>query len=475
VVVESDIAARLDRLPWSRWHLQVVIALGVSWLLDGLEVTIVGSLGSVLEEPGTLHLTAQQVGVSATAYLGGAILGALLFGYLTDRHGRKRLFMLTLSLYLLATIATALATGRITFTLFRFLTGMGIGGECAAMNSAIDELLPARVRGTADLAVNGTYWIGAALGAAASIVLLEPRVLGHRMGWRACFAIGAVLGLAILLVRRYVPESPRWLLVHGRTSEAEAVVREIEQAVEHGIGRPLPPASGRMRIRLGTGLGLREVAGTLLVRYRERSLLGFVLMVTQAFFYNAIFFTYALVLSTFYGVPSGHVGYYVLPFALGNALGPIVIGRLFDSVGRRQMIALTYAVSGTLLACVGFLFGRGWLTATTQTLLWSGIFFVASAAASSAYLTVSEVFPLELRAIAIALFYAVGTAAGGLIAPAVFGGLIGSGRRVEVEYGYLLGAVLMLVGAAFAWRYGVAAERRSLEDVARPLSDADAT
>jgi MFS family permease len=473
-VIESDIPARLDRLPWARWHWLVVVALGVTWILDGLEVTVVGSLGAVLQEPSTLGLSATQVGLSATAYIGGAICGALFFGHLTDRLGRKRLFLVTLGVYLAATALTACSWSFASFACFRALTGFGIGGECAAMNSAIDELLPARVRGFADVALNGTYWLGAALGAAASSLLLNPRFVGHRLGWRLAFGMGAILGAAILIIRRLLPESPRWLLIHGRADEAERVVRTIETTVLRETGLPsLPPPRGKLRIALRPHTRLGDVARILIGPYRKRTQLGLALMIAQAFFYNAIFFTYALILARFYGVPPEHIGWYIIPFACGNAFGPLLIGRLFDSVGRRPMIVATYALSGLLLIVTGWLFAHGWLNAVTQTLLWSGIFFIASAAASSAYLTVSEVFPLEIRAMAIAVFYAVGTGVGGLVAPALFGHLIASGSRTALFYGYLLGALLMLAGALVAWRLGVKAERRSLEEIALPLSARD--
>jgi MFS family permease len=470
-VIETDVPARLDRLPWTRWHWLVVVALGITWILDGLEVTIVGSLGPVLQEPGTLGLTAQQIGLAATAYIAGAITGALFFGRLTDRLGRKKLFLVTLGVYLLATALTAASWSFASFAGFRALTGFGIGGECAAMNSAIDELLPARVRGFCDIALNGSYWIGAALGALASAVLLDPRVVGHELGWRIAFAMGAILGTSIVLIRRLLPESPRWLLVHGRADEAERVVGEIERLVQRQARlSSLPPAHGRLRMRVHQRTSLADVARLLAGPYRRRTLLGLGLMIAQAFFYNAVFFTYSLVLATFYGVRAEHIGYYIVPFAVGNFLGPLTLGRLFDSVGRRRMIATTYAASALLLLVTGWLFARGLLTATTQTLLWSGIFFIASAAASSAYLTVSEVFPLEIRAVAIAVFYAVGTGVGGLLAPAVFGALIATGSAARVFAGYACGAVLMLGGAAVAWFLGVDAERRPLEDIALPLS-----
>jgi MFS family permease len=471
MTIETDIPARLDRLPWSRWHWLVVAALGITWILDGLEVTIVGSLGSVLQEPEALGLTARDVGLSATAYIAGAIVGALFFGHLTDRLGRKKLFLVTLGVYLGATALTAASWSFASFAVFRALTGFGIGGECAAMNSAIDELLPARVRGFADIALNGTYWVGAALGALASVVLLNPHVVGHALGWRFAFGLGALLGGSILIVRRMLPESPRWLLIHGRPEEAEAVVRQIEAIVmRQDALASLPPVDRTLRITVRPHTSLGDVARTLGGRYRRRTLLGLGLMVSQAFFYNAVFFTYALILATFYGVQPEHIGYYILPFAIGNFLGPLTIGRLFDTVGRRPMIAATYTLSALLLLLTGWLFARGLLTATTQTLLWSGIFFIASAAASSAYLTVSEIFPLEIRAMAIAVFYAVGTGVGGLLAPAIFGALIETRSRVAVFHGYAFGALLMLGGAAIAWWLGVAAERRSLEEIALPLS-----
>ncbi|TMC94163.1 MAG: MFS transporter [Chloroflexi bacterium] len=468
--VRTNIPTRMDRLPWSRWHWLVVISLGITWILDGLEVTIVGSISAVLKEPQTLHLSDVQVASAGTAYLFGAVLGALFFARLTDMYGRKKLFMITLLVYLVATVATALSPNFIWFAACRFLTGTGIGGEYAAINSAIDELIPARVRGHVDLAINGSWWIGTAVGAALTVVLLNPHLFPVNVGWRLCFGLGAVLGLAILLVRRYVPESPRWLMMHGRFDEANQVVSMIEHEVmreEHL--QSLPEPEGYIVIRpLGT-VSYRLILRAMLKQYPTRSLLGFALMVGQAFLYNAVFFTYGLVLTTFYHIPASTIGLYLIPFAIGNILGPLTLGRLFDTIGRRQMISFTYIISGVLLAITGWLFLRGVLNATTQTICWSIIFFFASAGASSAYLTVSEVFPLEVRANAIALFYAIGTGAAAL-SPTLFGALIQSGKPVEIFYGYLLGAALMAAAGIIEIFFGVNAEQKSLEDVAKPLS-----
>jgi len=469
--VHSDIPARLDRLPWSRWHWRVVIALGVAWVLDGLEVTLVGSIGAVLERPDTLGLSAGEIGWSGSIYIAGAVIGALLFGRLTDRLGRKKLFLVTLVVYTLGTLATAFSPNFAFFALCRFITGLGIGGEYAAINSAIDELIPARVRGRVNLAINGSFWIGAALGAGLSLVLLDPRVIGPVWGWRVGFALGAVLAVAILLVRRDVPESPRWLMSRGRADEALRIVETIEAEVraQHG---PLALAEGRVAYGGGhhRSPSMREVAHVLLRRYRERSVVAVALMVSQAFFYNAIFFTYALVLTRFYGVAEDNVALYIFPFALGNVLGPLLLGPLFDSVGRRKMIALTYVLAGVGLALTGWAFMMGWLDARSQALCWSAVFFLASAAASSAYLTVSEVFPLEMRAMAIAIFYAIGMGAGGFVAPVLFGVLIETGSRGAVMVGYAIGATLVIVAGLLALRYAADAECRPLEEVAPPLS-----
>jgi MFS family permease len=462
--IRSDIPARLDRLPWSPWHWRVVIALGVSWLLDGLEVTVVGSLGPALQRSDTLGLTAAQIGWAASAYIAGAVLGALFFGRLADRLGRKRMFLVTLAVYLVATVLTAFSWDILSFAFCRFFTGFGIGGEYAAINSAIDELIPARLRGTVNLAINGSFWVGAALGAALTIVLLNPDFIGAHWGWRIAFGLGGVLGIAILLVRRHLPESPRWLLTHGRVEEAEAVIRDIEAKV--GVS---DQGHAAMSMRAMRTISWREVAHVIVVRYRSRAVLCITLMASQAFFYNAIFFTYALMLTRFYGVPEDRVGYYIFPFAVGNFLGPLTLGRLFDSVGRRRMIAATYSISGILLLLTAYAFYRGWLSAAGQTLCWSVIFFFASAAASAAYLTVSEIFPLEMRAITISLFYAAGTALGGFAGPPLYGAMIEGGSRVGLFAAYGLAGGLMCVAASVAWKLGIDAERRPLEEVCPPL------
>ncbi|MET3891086.1 MFS family permease [Bosea sp. OAE506] len=470
-VIATAIPARLDRLPWSPFHTLVVVALGVTWILDGLEVTLAGSVSGALKDSPVLRFSNAEVGMAGAAYLAGAVIGALFFGWLTDRLGRKKLFTLTLLVYLAATAATAFSWNFWSFIVFRFFTGMGIGGEYTAINSTIQELVPARVRGWVDLVINGSFWIGAALGAVGAIVLLDPAVIDPEIGWRLAFFIGAALGLIILVLRQWIPESPRWLIGHGRTQEAEAIVAAIEAraGVTYDPGERLPLT--HLRPRAVTPL--REVFHVLFVVHRPRALVGLSLMVAQAFFYNAIFFTYALILTDFYKVPSQSIGWFILPFAAGNFLGPLILGRLFDTVGRRTMIAATYALSGLLLTGTGYLFWRDVLTAQQLTLCWSVVFFFASAAASSAYLTVSETFPVEMRALAIAAFYAVGTGVGGVAGPWLFGALIDTGSRGSVFAGYLLGAALMLAAAVIAARFAIPAERRPLESIARPLNAAD--
>jgi MFS family permease len=463
-LVETDLPARLDRLPWSRWHWRVVIALGITWLLDGLEVTLVGAVASVLGYPDTLHLSEAQIGASVSAYLGGAVIGALVFGRLTDQLGRKKLFFVTLGVYLSASFLTAFSTGFWMFVVFRAITGAGIGGEYSAINAAIDELLPARVRGRADLAINGTYWLGAALGALGTLVLLDTSVLPRWLGWRVCFGLGALLGLVILFTRRHLPESPRWLLMHGRVDEAQVVVGGIEQRVrDEGLALPKPKHTSMVDVEADTSWG--RILRVLFVQHRRRALLGLTLMIAQAFAYNGVFFTYPLILSRFYEVDPDDVGLYLLPFAFGNFFGPLVLGPLFDKIGRRQMIAATYGLTGVLLALTGLAFAADLVSSVQLTALWCLVFFVASTAASSAYLTVSELFPVELRGMAIAVFYSIGTGAGGVLAPSLFGALVGTGRRAGVLNGYLVGAGLMLFAAFVAAVLALPAERRSLEEI----------
>jgi MFS family permease len=467
----TDLPQRLDRLPWSRWHWTVVGGLGITWILDGLEVTMVGSVGPRLQEHATLALTAQQIGAAASAYLGGAVAGAMLFGDLTDRFGRKRLFLVTLTWYLVFTLATATSWDFWSFAVFRALTGMGIGGEYAAINSAIDELIPSARRGWADLAINGTWWFGTLIGSFASLALLDPHLVPVNLGWRLCFLIGAVLAFTVIFVRRTLPESPRWLLLHGRSQEASAIVEEIERDVERSLHAPLAPAQGTIELdtaRVRTGY--LAALTTMLQRYPQRSLVALTLMIAQAFIYNAIFFTEALVLSTFFKVPSSRVGLYIIPFAIGNLLGPILLGHLFDTVGRKRMIAGTYGLSAVLLIATGWLFAAGALDATTITIAWSIVFFFASAGASAAYLTVSETFPLESRAMAIAIIYSIGTLAGGAAAPALFGALIATASRTSVFAGYLVGAGAMLAAAIVELTLGVEAAGKMLEDVTPPLA-----
>ena len=470
-VVSTLIPARLERLPWGRFHVLVIAALGITWILDGLEVTLAGSVAAALKESPALHFSDTEVGAAGSAYLVGAVLGALYFGWLTDRLGRKKLFFITIAVYLTATALTGLAWNAYSFFLFRFLTGCGIGGEYSAINSTIQELIPARYRGHLDLTINGSFWVGAALGALVAVALLNPALFYPELGWRLAFLTGAALGVVVFLMRMWIPESPRWLAIHGREAEGERVVAGIERRFLDQ-GARLEPVATTAAIKLNSRdhTPLADVFDTLFRRYPMRTFVGLTLMAAQAFFYNAIFFTYALVLTKFYGVSSSDVGWYILPFAAGNFLGPLLLGRLFDTLGRRFMISLTYALSGVLLVVVGLAFERDLLSAAGQTVGWMIVFFIASPAASAAYLTVSETFPIEIRALTIAIFYAIGTGLGGVAAPIVFGKLIESGSRQSVLGGYLFAAVLMLAAAVVAARYAVPAERKPLEQVATPLS-----
>ena len=470
--VETKIPARMDRLPWSRWHWTVVFGLGLVWVLDGLEVTIVGIIGSRLtEDDSGLTLTASQVTLAASIYVIGACAGALFFGRLTDMFGRKKLFMVTLGVYLVATTATAFSTSLVFFCVCRFFTGAGIGGEYAAINSAIDELIPARVRGTVDLIINGSFWLGTAVGAALGLVLLDTDIFPADVGWRLAFGLGAILGIGILIVRRAVPESPRWLTIHGREREGEEIVSSIEHDVQEDTGDELrEPKGDPIRIEQRKSITFREIAATMFGQYRRRAVVGFSLFVGQAFLYNAVFFSYGLILSTFYGVDAGKVPLYIIPFAIGNFLGPLLLGRLYDVVGRKPMIAGSYILSGLLLWVTAFLFRADVLNATTQTIAWCVIFFFASAGASAAYLTVSEIFPMETRAMAIAFFYATGTLVGGATGPFLFGKLVETEKETAVFWGFALGATMMMVAGVIQAVWGIAAEQRSLEDVAKPLT-----
>ncbi|HUN35392.1 MAG TPA: MFS transporter [Trebonia sp.] len=471
--VTTQVPSRLDRLPWSRWHWMIVCGLGAVWILDGLEVTIVGNISTQISKPGSgLHVTTAQIsGLAAALYVAGACVGALLFGYLTDRFGRKKLFMITLGTYLAATALTAASFAPWWFFLFRFLTGLGIGGEYAAINSAIDELIPSRHRGLIDIVINGTYWAGAAAGALLTVPATSD--LAVDIGWRLCFGVGVVLGTAVLLVRRNVPESPRWLFIHGRNREAEGLVDGIEQRVEKDTGRPLPAPARSITIRQRKTIGFITIAKTMFTLYPRRTILGFSLFVGQAFLYNAITFGFAQILQTFFGVKTSP-GYYFAVIAVGNLLGPLLLGRLFDTVGRKPMIAGTYILSGILLLITAVVFDAGYLTAITMTACWCGVLFFASAGASSAYLTVSEVFPMETRAMAIAFFYAIGTGAGGISGPLLFSSLVSTGRVFDTAIAFVIGASLMIIAGLVEIFLGVKAERRSLEDIAQPLTAAEA-
>ncbi|MFE6332700.1 MFS transporter [Streptomyces sp. NPDC057798] len=474
--VTTAVPARLDRLPWSRWHWMIVIGLGTVWILDGLEVTIVGNVAGRLAEEGSgLDITSAQVtGTAAALYVAGACTGALFFGRLTDRYGRKKLFMVTLAVYLAATALTALSFESWWFFLFRFLTGFGIGGEYAAINSAIDELIPSLYRGRVDLIINGSYWLGAVGGALLSIVMLDTAIFPKDLGWRLSFALGVVLGLVILLVRRHVPESPRWQFIHGRGEDAEELVAGVEREIEREKGRPLPPPGTEITIHQRKSIGFGLIARTVFARYPRRAVLGLSLFIGQAFLYNAITFGFGAILTTFYDIPPGRTGYYFAVIAAGNFLGPLLLGRLFDTAGRRIMISSTYLLSGLLLFGTAWLFDRGSLSATTLTACWCVVLFFASAGASSAYLTVSEVFPMETRAMAIAFFYALGTAAGGISGPLIFADLTESGVVGDTVLAFQIGAGLMCAAGLVAAFLAVNAERRSLEDIARPLSEVEA-
>ncbi|MGH9171836.1 MAG: MFS transporter [Acidimicrobiales bacterium] len=478
-VIRSLIPARLDRLGWSRFHTRLVLALGVAWVLDGLEITIASNSTSLLSSPHSLHLSSAGVAFAVgTVYLLGEVAGALFFGRLSDKWGRRNLFMITLGVYLIGGALTACVAGTgagwVWFLYFcRFVAGMGIGGEYAAINSAIDELIPARYRGRVDIAVNGTYWGGALIATVVTLVIINHLPIAY--SWRIAFLVGPALGFVILFVRKNLPESPRWLIMHGRVKEAEEAVSQIERATK-ATGGALDEVdeSKEIEIRPASDIGFFALARTLFTTYPRRAILGASLMITQSFLYNAIFFTYALVLTKIYGVGSGSVPYYFMVFAAGNLAGPLLIGRFFDSLGRRKMIGGTYLLSGVLLAVTAELFRAGTLDAVTQTLCWCVIFFFASAGASAAYLTVSEIFPVEVRAKAIAVFFAIAQCFGAF-GPWFYGKLIGNGSdHFALFIGYIVGAAVMLVGGAMEAFIGVNAERRSLEDLALPLGAVEA-
>jgi MFS family permease len=476
--IETDIPARLDRLPWARFHWMIILGLGTAWVLDGLEVTVVSSIsGRLGEHASGSGLTISQVsGWGASLYIAGACVGALLFGQLTDRFGRKRLFMLTLAIYLLGTLLTAATFSSGWFFAVRFLTGMGIGGEYSAINSAIDELIPAHHRGRVDVSINGSYWLGGIGGPLLAVLMLNTNIFPIDLGWRLCFVLGAVIGLAVLLVRRHVPESPRWLFIHGREQEAEKIVKGIERRVEADTGEQLPEPQGEpLVVHQRRTIALPTIVRSVVARYPRRSILGLALFIGQAFLYNSILFGFGNLVTLYFHTPSGNVPYYLAVFGAGNFAGALLLSPLFDVVGRKPMIAGTYIVSGILLIATGLLFEQHQLDATTFTVCICVVFFFASAGASAAYLTVSEIFPMETRALCIAVFYAVGTGIGGVIGPLVFSRLINTGSYEQVFLALALGAAMMIIGGIAELLFGVRAERRSLESIAKPLTAAGPT
>ncbi len=471
--IRTRIPARLDRLPWSRWHWKIIIGLGTVWILDGLEVTVIGSISGQIGMKGSgVNISAANIGgLAASLYIAGACVGALVFGQMTDRFGRKKLFMITLGVYLLGTILTAISFSALWFYVVRFITGLGIGGEYSAINSAIDELIPADHRGRVDISINGSYWAGAAGGALLAVFAINNFAVN--VGWRLCFALGAVIGLGVLLVRRSVPESPRWLFIHGREEEAEEITADIERQVEEATGEKLPEAEGEMTVRQRRTIPLRLIIRSVTTLYPRRTVLGLALFIGQAFLYNSILFGLGNLLSTYFNISTGNVPYYIAIFAVGNLFGPLTLGRLFDTVGRKPMIAGTYILSGSLLVVTAVLFGGRNLTSTSLIIALVVVFFFASAGASAAYLTVSEVFPMETRALCISVFYAIGTAAGGITGPLVFSALIKTGDYGKAELALLIGAVMMIIGGVAELFLGVKAERQTLENIAKPLTAED--
>ncbi|MDX6481921.1 MAG: hypothetical protein QOG85_2431 [Gaiellaceae bacterium] len=456
----------------------VVIGLGTVWILDGLEVTIVGSIAPRMTEAGSgIAISTAQIGTAAAVYVAGACVGALFFGQLTDRFGRKKLFLITLGVYIAATLATAASWNAWFFFACRFFTGAGIGGEYAAINSAIDELIPARVRGRVDLIINGSYWVGSAAGSAVAILLLNKALLSSNIGWRISFLLGAIFGLAVLFVWRNVPESPRWLFIHGQEEEAERIVREIEQGVERDTGEKLDQPDQKLVVRQREVIPFREIAKTAFQRYPRRAVLGLALFIGQAFLYNGVTFNLGTLYTTFWDVSSSFVPVFIIVFAVGNFLGPLLLGRFFDTLGRKPMIAGTYFGSAIVAAVMALLFTSNSLGGSPwgfEAFIFA-TFFLASAGASAAYLTVSEIFPMETRALAIAFFYALGTGIGGIIGPLLFGNLIASGKRSEVAVAFFIGAAVMALGGLAEIFFGVKAEQVPLEDIAKPLTAEDDT
>ena len=473
--IATRIPARLDRLPWARFHWRIIVGLGTVWILDGLQVTIVGAIAPRMTEAGSgIELSTADIGTGAALYVAGACVGALLFGHLTDRFGRKKLFMLTLALYIAASVATAFAFAPWYFFLFRALTGLGIGGEYSAINTAIDELIPARNRGRVDLAINGSFWVGAGIGSLGALLFLDKGLFPADMGWRLAFAIGAVLAVGILVIRRHVPESPRWLFIHGREEEAERIVDQIEREVLDETGQELPEPTGEIVVQQRDVIPVREIAGVAVKQYPNRAVLGLALFVGQAFLYNAVTFDLGTILNNFFDVSSSAVPYFMVIFAASNFFGPLLLGRLFDTVGRIPMISGTYFGSAAFVVALAFLLRDDALTRWSFMALLLAAFFLASAGASSAYLTVSEIFPMETRALSIALFYAVGTAVGGITGPLLFGHFVHSGSADQVATGFLIGAGAMALGGVAELLFGVRAEGKSLEDIAKPLTALEA-
>ncbi|WP_209323713.1 MFS transporter [Brevibacterium renqingii] len=473
--IKTDVPARLDRLPWARFHWMVVVGLGSVWILDGLEVTMVGNVAARMTEEGSgIDMTAGQIGTAGALYVLGACVGAIVFGQLTDRFGRRKLFLITLILYLIATVATAFSFAPWYFFLVRFLTGAGIGGEYAAVNSAIDELIPARVRGRIDLIINGSYWLGAAGGAATTLFFLNTDILPKMIGWRLAFAVGMLLAIFVFVVRKNVPESPRWLFIHGQKDEAERIVGEIEDDIESETSQTLPPAEKTITVRQRKTITFVEIMKVAFKIYPKRAILCLVLFVGQAFLYNGITFNLGTIFNGFYGVAAATVPIFIIIWSLSNFAGPVILGRLFDTIGRKPMISFSYLGSAVVAVVLALVFkgavGGEWLFLIVLVVC----FFLASSGASAAYLTVSEIFPMETRALAIAFFYAIGTAAGGIAGPLLFGGMIESGERSQVALAFCIGAGVMALGGIAELLFGVKAEGADLEAIAQPLTAEDA-